>query len=418
MRILFGATVFLITLAVMMIRPYRISEAKASVCGAILMLVGGFLGPLEAVTVLGSNWNVFGFFLGLMVISALADQAGVFDMLAFQAGQWARGNAMRLYLAVFAVGVLITAFLSNDATALILTPAVYALVTRLRLPVLPFLFACTFIADTASFILPVSNPINVLVVDAFGGGLAGFFRYLLLPSLFCIALNTVLFAWLFRYELRLSYDLNALERPVLTKPPFYRFTLLALALIAAGYIAASTAQVPVSVVALGGSAFLLCGAWRYGCLDWRKLRGEISWPVFAFVGGMFIMVRATENLGLAKAIGGFLVQPGKGNPLYAILLTAGGTALGANLINNIPMSLVMISALKSVGAHQALFYATILGADLGPNLTTVGSLATMLWLLILRRKGLEVSTVEYFKLGITVVPLMIVVGSLLIWLRL
>lgn len=133
---------------------------------------------------------------------------------------------------------------------------------------------------------------------------------------------------------------------------------------------------------------------------------------------MFVMVRGLENLGLTSVIGNLLIRPGPDNPMHSILLTAGGTAIGANLINNVPMSLVMTSALQSVHAQPALYYATILGSDLGPNLTTVGSLATMLWLLILRRKGLEVSTVEYFKLGITIVPLMILVGSFLIWLRL
>jgi arsenical pump membrane protein len=418
MRILAGSAIFLVTLAVMMARPYRISEAKAAACGAILMLVFGFVSPGEAVVLLSGKWNVFGFFLGLMVISALADQAGVFDVLAFQAGRWARGSAVRLYLAVFAVGVLITAFLSNDATALILTPAVYALVTRLRLPVLPFLFACTFIADTASFILPVSNPINILILDSFGGGLAAFFRYLLLPSFFCIGLNTVLFLWLFRYDLRLSYNTEALERPTAVKPQFLRFTLLGLGLTATAYVVASASQLPVSWIALGASVLLLCGAWRYGCLDWRKLSSEVSWSVFVFVMGMFVMVRGVESLELTKIIGNLLTRPGESNALCSILLTAGGTALGSNLINNVPMSLLMVSALQSVHAHPTLYYATILGADLGPNLTTVGSLATMFWLLILRRKGLEVSTLEYFKLGITIVPLMILVGSLLIWLRL
>ncbi len=151
------------------------------------------------------------------------------------------------------------------------------------------------------------------------------------------------------------------------------------------------------------------------------LRNEISWSLFVFIGGMFLVVHAVENLGLTAAFGRSLLQLAGGNPYLTILVTAGGTALGANLINNVPMALVMISALHTLqvgsAAHPALIYATMFGADLGPNLTTVGSLATMLWLLILRRKGLEISTLEYFKLGVTFVPLMILVGSVLLWLR-
>jgi arsenical pump membrane protein len=422
LRAIIGTLIFLITLGFITARPWRITEAVAAAGGAVLMVLGGYVHVGEAAAALRDEWNVYGFFLGLMAISALADQAGVFEAMASSAGRWARGSAQRLYLAVFAVGTLITAFLSNDATALILTPVVYTLVTRLRLSTLPFMFACTFIANTASFLLPVSNPINILVLDVFGGGLGTFLRYLSLPSLFCIALNTSLFCWLFRRALRTRY--NPADLP-LAKPPnpaFFHFALGSLALIAVFYVVASAAQVPVSVVALGGGGLLLVGAARYRCLDWRKLSREISWSLFVYISGMVLIVRAVENLGLTAAFGNGLLQLAGNSPLRATMLTAAGAALGANLINNVPMALIMISALSATQTmalgHPALIYATMLGADLGPNLTTVGSLATMLWLLILRRKGLEVSRLEYFKLGMTVVPVMIVVGALLIWLRL
>jgi arsenical pump membrane protein len=369
--------IFLVTLGVIMVRPYRISEAIAAAAGAVLMLLGGYVHPYEAVSVLLADWNVYGFFLGLMVISALADQAGIFEVLAYQAGRWAKGNALRLYLAVFLVGAVITTFLSNDATALILTPVVYALVTRLRLPVLPFMFACTFIADTASFVLPVSNPINILVLNAFGTNLAAFLRYLLLPSLFCISLNIGLFVWLFWRDLRLDYnpaDLLAIEP---SSRGFFRFSLVVLALVACAYVVASAMQFPLSVVALLGSGLLLVGAVRSDCFDGRKLGHEISWSLFVFISGMFVVVRAVENLGLTTIFGQGLLQLAGDNLLKAIALIAGGTALGANLINNVPMALVMISALQAMQAtslsHEALVYAAIFGADLGPNLTTVSS---------------------------------------------
>jgi arsenical pump membrane protein len=418
----FGILIFVITLAVIMIRPFDISEAVTAAIGALLMILGNYVDPREALTVLSGEWNVFGFFLGLMTISALAEHAGIFEWLAFRASQWGRGRAWRLYLAVFIIGALITVFFSNDATALILTPIVYALVTRLRLPVLPFMFACTFIADTASFVLPVSNPINILVLDAFNSGLLVFLRYLLLTSLFCIGFNVAAFTYLFRRDLSLDYDTGALGAAEPVGGSFFRFAVGALGLIAAGYVAASAAQFPLSVVALAGAGVLLAGAGWYHQLDWRKLRSEISWSLFIFIGGMFLVVRGAENLGLTSAFGKELLELAGNSALGAIILTAVGTALGANLINNVPMALVMISTLRAVQAsgasHLTLIYATILGADLGPNLTTVGSLATMLWLLILRRRGLDISTVEYFKLGITVVPVMLLFGSLLIWLHL
>lgn len=417
LRIAIGLIIFAATLALIVIRPRGLPEAATALGGAALLLLGGFITPGAALQTLGSEWNVYGFFLGLMTVSALADHAGVFEALTRLAARWAAGSALRLYIGVFLVGVVITAFLSNDATALILTPVVYALVTRLRLPALPFMFACTFIADTASFLLPVSNPINILMLSVFGGGLGAFLHALLLPALVCITCNIAIFLWLFRRDLRLRYDASALAPS--TPPPQFRFTLVGLGLIVVGYVVASIMRIPLALAALSGAALLLAGAAWYRQLNWTRLRREISWPLFGFISGMFLVVRAMDNLGLTRAFGHALLHLG-GGPLGATLATALGTALGANLINNIPMALVMIATLRAMpggaGAHQALIASAMLGADLGPNLTTIGSLATMLWLLILRRKGLDVSTLDYIKLGLTVVPVMLIVGALLIWL--
>lgn len=415
-----GAIIFFVTLGVIIIRPRHISEAYAAAAGAVLMVLLGYVNLADAFQAIFSEWNLYGFFFGLMIVSALAEEAGIFEMLAGLAGRWARGSSLKLYLAVFAIGALITAFLTNDATALTLTPVVYALVSRLRLPVLPFMFACTFIADSASFLLPVSNPINVLVLDSFGGnGLGTFLRYLLIPSLFCIVFNTGLFIWLFRRDLRHAYNPQDVKDFKPDNWDYFRFVLMALGLIAAAYVAASAFKIPLSFIALSGAALLLAGAAYFRYLNFTKLRKGISWSLFVFVTGMFLMIRAVENLGLTAAFGNALLHLAGNNPVRTVLLVAGGSALGANLINNLPMALVMVSALNKIGitpANVHLVYATILGADLGPNLTTVGSLATMLWLLILRRKGLDISSIEYFKLGLMVVPLLIVVGSLLIWL--
>jgi arsenical pump membrane protein len=416
-----GVAIFTATLVAIMVRPYRVPEAISAAIGAGAMLATGIVRPVDAGGVLASELNVYGFFLGLMTISAIADEAGVFATLAYHAGRWANGSQRRLLVGVFLIGTAITAFLSNDATALILTPAVYALVTRLRVPVLPYMYACTFIADTASFLLPVSNPINILILDGLGGGLGTFLRYLLLPALLCIALNLFAFLFLFRSDLRRGYRVADLLPPDPAHRPFFRSTLAVLAVIAVAFVAASSLEVPVAWVALGGAALLLAAAAYHRQLSWGHLRREISWSLFVFISGMFVVVRGVENLGLTGRFGGALMALAGQSPLRASLLTAAGSAIGANLINNVPMSLVMISALRAVGtsgsAHQGLIYATILGCDLGPNLTTVGSLATMLWLLILRRKGLEVSSVEYFRLGVALVPVMVLAGSILIWLR-
>lgn len=416
-----GILIFVLTLAAIMIRPFRVSEAAAAGGGAVLMLLCRFLSPGEALRLLLGEWNICGFFLGLMVIAAIADQACIFEVLANQTARMAKGSARRLFLGVFVVGAVLTAFLSNDATALILTPAVYALVTRLRLSVLPFMFVCTFIADTASFLLPVSNPINIVILDSFGAGLGPFLHYLLLPALFCIALNTAAFLALFRKDLRLRYSPDDLPAARPAAPAYFRFTAAALGVIAAAFVLASIFRTPLSLIALSGAAALLIGSLRYRRLDWVRLRGEISWSLFVFIGGIFLVIRGVGNLGLTGRFSAGLAALAGSSPLWATLFTAAASALGANLINNVPMALLMVPTLHGVMSagrvHPGLVYAAVMGCDLGPNLTTVGSLATMFWLLILRRKGLEVSSIEYFKLGILVVPVMITGGAVLIWLR-
>jgi arsenical pump membrane protein len=419
---LLGGIIFAATLVAIMIRPFRLNEAITASIGALLMLLGGFVRLDETLDILTHEWNTFGFFLGLMVISALAEEAGIFETLAETAARWGKGSAARLYVAVFAVGATISVFLTNDSTALILTPVVYALVTRLRLPVLPFMFACTFIADTASFVLPVSNPINIIILNAFGSSLGTFLRYLLLPSVVAIGLNTALFMWLFRRDLAHKYEPL---RPTVREARDRRLLVVVssiLGLIALSYILGSMAKIPLSFVALGGAALMLVATLSLRRVRLRVLAGRITWSILLFIAGMFVIVRAVENLGFTAAFGRALLRLAGGKPFPAVLLVAGGSALGSNLINNVPMSLVMVSALRQLPvttpAYHSLAFAAMFGADLGPNLTTVGSLATMLWLLILRRRGLEVSTWSYFKLGIIFVPALIFIGSLLIWARL
>ncbi len=423
--------IFLGTLGLIMARPKGLSEALSALIGAFMMLALGRIQLIEALGVLGEKWDVFLFFLGLMIIAAIADSARFFDWTAAMAVKFAKGSGVRLFLNVFLLGALISTFLSNDATALILTPVVYTLTTRLKLNPLPFMFACTFIADTASFTLPVSNPINILITGSFpeAQSLGAFWKHLLAASLVAIFLNTALFVVIFKRQLPANFNLAGFETPRAVIEAggsgFFHFVTGCLGLIATGYVLASLFKLPLSLVAAGGAFLLLAGAAFFHKLSWPRLGREISWSIFFFIGAMFIVVKAIENIGLTREMGHLFTAAAGNSPFLAVMVGTFGTALGTNLINNVPMALVMTSALQQAGTmavspevHNGLLYATIMGADLGPNLTTVGSLATVLWLLILRRKGLEVSPLQYFKLGILVTPLMLLAGALAIWVSL
>ena len=424
-RTLIAAFVAILTLVGIMTRPFRWNEAVIAMAGAGLLLILGLIKPADAGITLLRDWNTFLFFLGMMSLSALAEAAGLFDWLAVQAARLARRSAALLFLNVFFLGSLITMVLSNDATALILTPVVYVLVTKLRLPVLPFLFACTFIADTASFLLPISNPINIIILSHFPLDLLTFLRLLFLPSLIVIALNMGAFFFLYRQELRGRFEIDRLPstEEAIKHPAYFRYTCGVLILVAIAYVIASAFRFPLSLIAVSGAFLLLIGGVLWKQTGWVETGKRISWSIFGFIAGMFVVVRAIEDTGLTAAFGHWLLQLSGGTKLGAVLVGTLGSAAGTNLINNVPMAVVMTSALGSmqhapVPVQHGFIAATMFGCDLGPNLTTVGSLATVLWLLILRQRGVDVSGLDYFKVGVVVTPIMLLAGALTIWLLL
>jgi arsenical pump membrane protein len=424
-KTLLASLVGVLTLIGIMTRPFRWNEAIIAMTGAAVLLLLGLITPVDAFFTIIRDWNTFLFFLGMMGLSALAEAAGLFDWLAVQAARFAGKSPARLFLNVFLLGILISMVLSNDATALILTPIVYVLVTKLRLPVLPYLFACTFIADTASFLLPVSNPINIIILSRFPLDLFTFLRLLFLPSLVVIGINIGIFFLLYSRRFKGVFEIERLpsaEQAVKHKA-YFRYTCCVLGVVALAYVIASAIQIPLSLVALSGAVLLLIGGLSWKRISLRETASRISWSIFGFIAGMFIVVRAIEETGLTTMFGNWLIHLSGGTSFCAVMVGTAGAALGTNLINNVPMAVVMVSALAGIQhaappIQHAFIAATIFGCDLGPNLTTVGSLATVLWLLILRQRNVEVSGLDYFKVGVVVTPLMLLAGALTIWLLL
>jgi len=409
----------LATLVVVLTRPRGLNEGVAALGGAILMLLAHVVAPIAALHVLTTNWDVFLFFLGMLTVTGLAEQAGIFSWLATRAAVLSHGSKPRLFVNVFLLGVLISTFLTNDATALILTPVVYSVVRLLDLDPLPYMFACTFIADTASLTLPVSNPINIVIGEHFGLTTAGFLRYLLAPSLLAILINIVIFALLFRRRVTGRFDTSLLDKKEAPEHPgFFRYAAVVLVILAVVFVAGGIVGVPAGVIAVAGAVLLLGGAVALGALDARRFFRDFSWSIFPFVAGLFVVVRGIESVGLTKPIGKILTVGGS-NAVIAALVSTGVSAVGTNLINNVPMALVLNTAVSATGnihnaVGHALVYGSLLGCDLGPNLTTTGSLSTMLWLLLLRQRGLQVSSLQYLRLGLIVTPLMLVVGAVVL----
>jgi arsenical pump membrane protein len=310
-----AAGIFLLAMVAVITRPRRLDEAVAAALGGLAMLAAGVVGPRQALAVLAGQWNLFLFFAGLMLVAGLADAAGFFDAFFDAAGALAiaaaRGSGRLLMLSVFGAGAVVTAFLSNDATALILTPVVYSVATRLRLPPLPYLFATTFVADTASMTLPVSNPISVLVSDRAGLGLAAYAAHLLAASVIAIALNAALFLLVFWREAgrRFEADWRTALTAAVPDRRLFRLTCTGLAALAAAYLAASAARLPLGGVAVGGAVLLATLALVARNLQVERVRAHVSLSLFVYVAGLLVLVRGVEAAGLTTAAVTWLTAP-------------------------------------------------------------------------------------------------------------
>ncbi|APV44400.1 arsenical pump membrane protein [Dehalogenimonas formicexedens] len=410
--------VFFLTIAGIIWRPWRLSEALIASLGAAAMVAAGRLSAGDALNALENNLNVLGFFLGLMIVAAIAESAGLFETVTEKAVVLSRGSGRRLLLIVFGIGVVVTALLSNDATALMLTPVVFLLVRHLEVDPIPYVFACAFIANAASFLLPVANPVNLVAVDAFDLRLGDYLAHLLLPSMVVIAVTVGLFLYIFRREIQSVFSLGDFSMKVSSRK-LDRPVVAVLILIALGYVVFSLNGWPLSVPVLIGALTLL------GVFAGRKIRlseisRSISWSILLFVAGLAVLVRGLEASGVTQSLGESFARLLGHGELPGALATSFGTAAGSNLMNNWPMMMVSVTTLSgapdAVAANPGLPYQAILGAALGPNIAVMGSLSSMLWLLILRRRGLNVTAGSFLKLGLLVTPAALLCGSLVLYL--
>ena len=403
-----------IATAGVIVRPFNVPEAVWAGAGAVLLLAAGLLPWRDALGAVGKGADVYLFLTGMMLLAEMARREGLFDHIAAKAARTAEGNPRRLFALVYGVGVVVTAFLSNDATAVVLTPAVIAAARAARAEPLPYLFTCAFVANAASFVLPISNPANLVV---FGGGtmppLGTWLARFALPSVLSIAATYAVLRYTQRASLVAPIERNVAV-PVVSRAGVtvaYGIAATAAALIAASAFGADLGW-PTCAAA---SLTLVAVALRKRALPWDTIKG-VSWAVLPLVAGLFVLVEGLDHTGVIRALGDGLRA--------AAERSATGTAWGAgalvavvsNLVNNLPAGLVTGSAVTAAGVSPRVAGALLIGVDLGPNLSVTGSLATILWLVALRREGLEVGFWQFLKLGALVMPpaLALAIGGLLL----
>ena len=391
-----------LTTAGVLIRPLRLPEAFWAVAGAVLLCLSGLLAVPDALAAVARGLDVYLFLAGMMVISELARKTGLFDHVAALAVRQARGSARRLFLLVYGFGTLVTAFMSNDATAVVLTPAVLAATraARVKNP-LPHLFACAFIANAASFVLPISNPANLVIFGTRMPPLAGWLAHFALPSLVAVVATLAALYWTQRTALAERIDSDVPVPPLSLQA---WLTALGIVLTGLALLIASLrgSDLGWPTCAAGIATLLMVCATRRDLLG-PALR-EISWGVLPMVAGLFVLVAALEHTGVIHWLAGIVQAASQHDSLAGLLGIGAAVALVGNVANNLPAGLIASSALAAGHASHAVTGAVLVGIDLGPNLSATGSLATLLWLTALRRDGHMISAGQFLRLGAIVMP--------------
>ena len=389
-----------------LVRPFRLAEAWWAMAGALLLVLLGQLSAAEAGQAAWQGRDVYLFLIGMMLISELARTTGLFDWVAARAVRQARGSATRLFCIVYAVGIVVTAFMSNDATAVVLTPAVLAAARAARLErPLPHLFACALIANAASFVLPVSNPANLVVFAGRMPSLGAWLQLFLLPSLVAIVATFVALYWLQRAHLRQTMSAEVRIPPLEAEAKIVAFGI---ALMAALLLAASALDIDLGWPAcLAGLATFAAVLVRTRPLAMRAAR-DMSWSVLPLVAGLFVLVAALSKIGVAHDMARMLASLHASAPEWSVWAAGGLTALAANVANNLPAGLMAGATMTASHAPTEVVAATLIGINLGPNLSVTGSLATVLWLTALRREGIDVSFGQFLKVGLIVMPVALI----------
>jgi arsenical pump membrane protein len=388
-----------------------VAEFIWAITGAVLLIALNLLPAAEALAAVAKGTDVYLFLIGMMLLAELARQEGLFNWLAAKAATMARGSATRLFSLVFAVGTVVTVFLSNDATAVVLTPAVAAVMKVAKAKdALPYLFICAFIANAASFVLPISNPANLVIYGSHMPRLSHWLASYALASLLSVVATYGVLRW--SQRLRLRQPLAAvIEVPELTVGG--KLSAVGITGTAAVLLASSAFDLqlglPTFLAGVATAALVLTRS-RSGPVG--VARG-ISWGILPLVAGLFVLVEALQKTGVTDDLAGLLRDLVQGSAASAAWAVAAVLAVGCNLVNNLPAGLLAGRVVQLAQVPEHVRAAVLIGVDLGPNLSITGSLATILWLTALRREGLRVSAWSFLRLGAAVMPpaLILAIGA-------
>jgi len=406
--VILASALFFVTLVLVIWQPRGLSIGTTAVAGALAAVALGVVSVDDVWTVTGIVWDATLAFIGIILLSMVLDEIGFFEWAAIKMAKLSGGSGNRMFVYILLLGALVAAFFANDGAALILTPILLAKMKHLKMnpvAVFAFLMAGGFIGDSASNPLVISNLTNIVTAGYFDLGFWEYAKTMFIPNLLSVIASVAVLWLYFRKDIPLNVDVAQLPEPasVIKNKTMFRLSWLFLVLLTVGYFIGDYYRLPVSLFALGGAVVFLLVAAHYKAVKPVMTVKAAPWHVVWFSIGLYVVVYGLKNAGLTEHVAAWIEAMARHGDAAAVIGTGFLSAVMSSVMNNMPTIMIMDIAIGETG-HTSLAYANILGANLGPKMTPIGSLATLLWLHVLAQKGVKIGWGEYMKVGLVITP--------------